>query len=259
MFLTKKLKILLVSKPKLWLLIFSLCLFSYSSLSYAQEASSEKQQDSLEDSLPAPPETGSPEDSFSAGGTRDNHQRMSFCGAKDQQVSFLLGAGSRETTVERYPSFWFYLPEDLEPLVQMEFVLRELDTNRELYRSQKTSAQKGIVGVKIPPNKGNALSPQMNYRWELLISCEKSTHALDGWINFVPMDSSLREELALVSQEEKFKIYWQENLIYDAVSNLAITRTETDSPSLENAWQQMLSDLGWQDQDLVDSEVPSLW
>ncbi len=258
MFLTKKLVTAPISKLIFSLLIFSLCSFFSSDSIVAQEASTEK--DSVENQLPTSPETGSPEDDFSAGGTRDNHQQKSFCGAENQQISFLLGNKSRETTVSPHPSFWFYFPEDLESKVQMEFVLVELQTNREIYRRAKDLDQKGIVGIQISSEKEPALSPKINYRWQLSISCQESNLVLDGWLNLDPINPDLQQRLAQTPKKEKYQVYWQENLLADALNELAQTRLlDMDNPKLEQAWKEILSDLGWQDLIHSTSRTLSFW
>ena len=50
--------------------------------------------------LPIP---GSPEEDFSAGGTRDNHLSTGVCGADGQPIAYLLGENNREFTIKVHP------------------------------------------------------------------------------------------------------------------------------------------------------------
>ena len=92
-----------------------------------------KEKKSNNNRLPPAPDTGSPEEDFSAGGTRDNKPKNTLCGVDGQQIAYLLGNGNREFTSSAYPTFWFYIPHATDKIAQIKFVITELETGKKIY------------------------------------------------------------------------------------------------------------------------------
>lgn len=217
--------------------------------------------------LPSPPDTGSPEEDFSAGGTRDNHQFTKVCGEQypaarrqglgslrqnSQEIAYLLGNKNREYTVSEYPTFWFYLPDNPGNVAKIEFLLTELETDRKIYNRTLQMPQKaGMVGITIPTKSQYALSSNRNYRWSLKVDCaepnQDSVIVLEGWLLRLPSNPEVRERLATAGAN-KYQVYLRHNLLYDALNELAQRRiAEPNNPQLATAWNQLLADLGWQE------------
>ncbi|VEP15470.1 conserved hypothetical protein [Hyella patelloides LEGE 07179] len=225
--------------------IFSLLVFLTPFPGYAEERS--------QSNPPSSPDTGSPEEDFSAGGTRDNHLLTQVCGENGQQIAYLLGNNNREFTLAAYPTFWFYIPNNVNKVAQIKFVLTELETGNKVYNRIVEIPQKaGTVGITIPPEKKYALAPNINYSWSLEVDCVESSGepvmALEGWLNRLPLNPDLESQLASVSQEEKYRVYLENDLLYDALNDLAQRRMKDSHNSpLETAWNRLLAELGWQD------------
>lgn len=220
----------------------ALCwLFSISPSGIAQESS---------DKLPSSPDTGSPEEEFTAGGTRDNHWLTKVCGKNGPEIIYLLGDRNREFTLSAHPTFWFYIPQNLGEVAQIEFVLTELETGKKIYERVVPSPEKsGTVGIALPPESQYALTPEVNYSWSLKVDCAESKPeiALEGWLSRMPFPSHLQNQLASTIEKDRYNIYLQHNLLYDAVDELARHRlAEPDNPQLTTAWNQLLVELGWQ-------------
>lgn len=208
--------------------------------------------------LPSPPDTGSPEEDFSAGGTRDEKLGSDVCGFKKQQIAYLLGNQNREFTSSAYPTFWFYIPPTQHQIAQIEFAVTELETGKQVYKSVigKTQ-QSGITGIELPKEKQYALSPEVTYTWSLEVDCSETDQelkvALEGWLSRVSSDSKLEAQLTAASETEKHRIYLNHNLLYDALTQLAKSRiAQPKNNEIETVWNQLITTLGWHD--LIEQE-----
>ena len=200
--------------------------------------------------LPPAPDTGSPEEDFSAGGTRKGLEDT-VCSEIEQNLVYLLGNRNREFTSSAYPTFWFHIPNTMNEITQMKFVVTELETGKKIYDRPIQGQKSGIIGITLPKEKKYALSPETNYAWSLEVDCsqtdEETQIALEGWLSRVS-SSKLQDRLAAASQNERYQIYWQHNLLYDALTELARHRiAEPNNTQVGIAWNQLLAELGWQD------------
>lgn len=175
--------------------------------------------------LPAAPDTGAPEEDFSAGGTRDNRLRNSACGVARQQIAYLLGNRNREFTSSAYPTFWFHIPQTMNNITQMKFAVTELETGNKIYERVIGKTKKaGIIGIDLPQANQYALSPKVNYTWSLKVDCaqadRESEIVLEGWITRLPLTakSQLPTQLAAATEAEKHRVYLQHNFLYDALT-----------------------------------------
>ena len=206
--------------------------------------------ETVKKSLPPPPDTGSPEEDFSAGGTRDSHLTK-VCGVNGQSLAYLLGNKNRELTLSAYPTFWFYISNNAKQITQIKFVLAELETNKKIYERTVRVPKSGAMGIALPHQQQYSLSANVNYSWSLEVDCAESKGepaiALEGWLYRVASTPDLQNQLAAF-QSEKYQVYLQHNLLYDALNDLAQRRlAEPNNPRLAIAWQQLLIELGWQD------------
>jgi hypothetical protein len=212
-----------------------------------------KEKKSSNNRLPSAPDTGSPQEDFTAGGTRDNQPKNALCGVDEQQIAYLLGNGNREFTLSPYPTFWFYLPDTMNKVAQIKFVITELKTGKKIYdRVIKDTKQSAIIGIETPQEKRYALSPETNYTWSLQVDCagrnRESEIALAGWLSRSALDSQLKPQLAAASEAEKYTVYLKHNFLYDALTEVAQNRiAEPNNIQVETAWNQLLVKLGWQD------------
>ena len=210
----------------------------------------DKTSDRHRNRLPPAPDTGSPEEDFSAGGTRDNRYKDTICSIDRQQFAYLLGNRNREFTLSAYPTFWFHVPNTTNKTTQIKFVLTELETGKKIYERSLSKKESGIVGITLPQKQKYALSPETNYAWSLEADCSQNGKkiALEGWLSRASSSSRLQDRLAATPEAEKYKIYFQHNLLYDALTQLARRRmAKPDNPQIEMAWSQLLTELGWQD------------
>lgn len=205
--------------------------------------------------LPPPPApgTGSPGGDFSAGGTRDNRLKDIVCGEKSENIVYLLGNRNREFTSSAYPSFWFHISNRGNNVPQMNFVVTEKETGKQIYAHVIQGAKpSGIIGITLPQEEKYALSPQVNYTWSLKADCDgigqESEIVLEGWITRLVSDSKLEKQLSTVSEMEKHAVYLKHNFFYDALTELAKHHIKKpNNPEIKIAWNDLIRELGWQD------------
>ena len=213
----------------------------------------ETNEETKTDSLPQSPDTGTPEQDFSAGGTRNNHFQNSVCGVNERQIFHLLGNNNREFTSSAYPTFWFHIPRSIAPETKIEFTLKELETNKDIYSQiVPLKAESAIKGIALPKEETNALSLNTNYVWSLSVSCpeieQNSLLALSGWLSRLPVSPQLQNQLAATPKQQEYQVYWEHEFLYNALSELAYSRiAEPNSRQIETSWNQLLIELGWQD------------
>lgn len=218
--------------------------------SIALPGNTESKNQNRQNQLPQSPNTGSPESDFSAGGTRGESTISNICHPSPEELVYLLGTENREFSLSSHPTFWFYFPQSVDPEVPINFVVKEAETDKTIYsQAIKQEVKPGIVGIALPNQKSYALAPETNYSWSLAIDCQHSDRdsdlVLTGWLQHQPADSEMAEQLATTPPLEKYHIYMEQNLLYDAVTQLAQARI--DSPQnlqVKDDWQDLLSELG---------------
>lgn len=239
-----------IEYSKVWKLICILLLIAFFPVSQSGYAEEKRENKTT---LPPAPETGSPEGDFSAGGTRGNKPRNFVCGHKSLNIFYLLGDRNREFTLSAYPSFWFYISNRINKTTQIKFVISELKTGNKVYeRVIQGTNKSGIIGITLPKDQQYALSSEENYSWSLIVDCaetyKNSETILGGWLTRLSSDSELQQQLAAVSEAEKYTVYLKHNLLYDALEELALSRiAKPNNIKIETAWNQLLTKLGWED------------
>lgn len=223
------------------------------SLLFCSFPNSGKAEESVNNALPPSPDTGSPEEEVLPGGTRDSNLMTKICGEHDQEIAYLLGDKNREFTLSAHPTFWFYIPKSLEKVAQLKFEVKELETGKKVYgRTVSAPKMPGIIGISLPPEPQYAVAPNVNYSWSMEVDCKNSNHEsvrlLEGWLHRLPSNPDLQNQLAAVPDTEKHTVYFQHDLLYDALNDLAQLRiAQPHDAQLKMSWNELLAELGWRD------------
>ena len=226
-----------------------------------------KAEESVNQALPPSPDTGTPEEEVLPGGTRDSSLMTKICGEPNQEIAYLLGDKNREFTLSAYPTFWFYIPNQLEKVAQLKFQVKELQTGKKVYhRAVSPSKMAGVIGISIPPEPEYAVVTNTNYSWSIEADCMNSNYEsvmlLEGWLHRLPLNPDLQNQLAAVPDIEKHTVYFQHDLLYDALNDLAQLRiAEPNNSQFKNSWNELLVELGWRDlgqgfKSIADDTVP---
>lgn len=200
--------------------------------------------------LPKAPQRGTPEGSSKAGGTRTQPQLDRICSPNHQAIAYLLDNEIRDYTLATHPTFWFYIPQHNEQFTSAEFMVTESQTEKTIYRTKvELNQPEGIIGITLPQEEQYTLEPNQDYSWNLQINCRQqeklSNMVLTGWVRRLPMTSSLENSLAASSK--KYQVYMQNNIFYDALTNLIQLRQQNPTDrEIEQDWIEFLGDLGKQ-------------
>jgi hypothetical protein len=201
--------------------------------------------------LPKAPQRGTPDGSSTAGGSRTATEIGDVCSQNKQSIAYLLDSDIRDNTLTPYPTFWFNIPRHADQNEIAEFALAESQTNKTVYRTKvELQEQAGIIGVALPQKEQYALKADTDYSWRLQVDCqqpEKSGEViLKGWVRRLPMNPNLASELEASSQ--KYAIYAQNNILYDALGELIQLRQQNpNDKEIAKAWTEFLADLGKRD------------
>ena len=201
----------------------------------SQKASATTDQDSLDFSG-----TGRPGQQ-TAGDSRSN------CPYVNPPLTALLPVSHKGKTVNKHPTFWFYVPYNAKQVKAIEFVLQN-EQREDVYRTplslEKTS---GYVNFSLP-STAPALKLGEWYVWYFKVYCapaEVSTPLfVQGWIQRVPVNSILNLELEQTAHRLD-KVYARYGIWYDAVDRLA--RLHLFNPNnqvLRQDWHKLLNTKG---------------
>lgn len=166
--------------------------------------------------------------------------------SKNTSKSFLT------STVAEYPSFLFYIPALPINIDAGEFVLQN-EAGDDVYRTPLILPQQpGIISIKPVQSVQYSLQINKKYHWYFKVYCEDRKRAsdyffVDGWIQRVVLTPRLKSQLSEASLS-KYKIYTDNNLWYDALTNLADLRyTNLHNARLAKDWDDLLKPIGLQD------------
>ena len=199
--------------------------------------------------LPPAPRTGTPEGTSSAGGTRGESYMGQICNSTNQSLIYLLDSGIRDFTIAAHPIFWLYSSYTPAQIDYLKFTLAEVATTKTIYRTQvNLQEQSGIMGIALPQEKQYALEPNKDYSWNLEVYCSQQDSKPDlvfkGWLRRLPITASLQKDLAAFPTRH-YSVYLENNILYDALTNLARLRKEKpNDPQITKAWNHLLKDLG---------------
>lgn len=202
---------------------------------------------------PEAPDTGTPEGSSSAGGSRTGSPLDTACSKANKPFTALLATDNIDFTLDAHPTFWFYVPYAPDEIDYMEFVLSQPKA-RSQYRTAVALRQSGIIAISLPREAKYTLQPETDYKWNLnlKLNCNpngtrKLELARQGWIRRVAKDSELQRQLE-TKRKRKYEIYRNSDLLYDAVTELALLRQrEPENAKLDADWASLLELLGWKE------------
>ncbi|NEP00130.1 MAG: DUF928 domain-containing protein [Symploca sp. SIO2E9] len=221
--------------------------------------------------MPEPPDTFAPEDPSKPGATREPGD--TDCPKTKYPLASLLAANEEiDPTVSRqdftsspYPSFWFHIPYVSQQISYIEFVLKDSQSAKTIYRTAvKLTDKPGIIQINLPQQEQYSLEIEKDYYWDFMVYCapnrshqtEQPDLVLQGGIRRLAVNAPLKNQLESVKPQE-YIAYIDNDLFYDAVTNLAALRlANPENPQLHNDWTKLLRSLGWEElasEPLVDS------
>lgn len=169
------------------------------------------------------------------------------CPSVNLQLTALIPVNNQGFTVAEHPNFWIFVPYQSNNIASGEFVLQD-EQNNDVYRTNFTLPQApGIVNVSL--EKAQPLQVNKKYQWffKLYCSSEKLSDPLfvKGWIQRIAKNPELESKLAAATTpEQRFAIYFKNNVWYEAVTELAKQPLNPQNNSLHSDWSNLLKRVG---------------
>ena len=191
------------------------------------------------------------------GGSRGN------CLAKGRDFVALVPDIAVNKTASTSPQIFFYVPKTEEPK-DIELLLRN-EEDELIYKTLIQSTYKGgIMSVTVPKLlKESAKESDRNFHWYLSLICDQNQRSqdivLEGWIEYVELNNSLKEQISLSNSIKKANLYQQEEIWYDALLTLAEQKKiNSDITLIQSEWSQILESIGLsylESKPLIEAEI----
>ncbi len=194
---------------------------------------------------PTPPDQGAPGGRRQGGASRDSCRKY-------QALTALVPANGKIVsgqTISDYPTFWFYLPDQLAPDTAMEFFLQDAKDNN-LYNTQisNTAIGPGLIKISLPPT-AQPLQANQPYFWTFSVSCNPKNSSeqvfVKGSIQRVQPSSTLKNQLKSATPLEQVKLLAANGVWYEAFNTLAeLYQKNPTQNQVAIAWQTLLQQVG---------------
>lgn len=201
-----------------------------------------------------PPKTGNPENR-QGGATRGTDVA---CIQGDKKLTALIPATGVASTVNPYPTFFWYLPPTSAST--LEFVLTDTaDEDKEIYKVRYLLASRGaasgnssgIMSLTLPAFATlTPLTVGKEYAWRVALICNPVERSADvvagGSIWRFQADANLATQTrGITSPQDLVAVYAKVGLWSEALTTLAdLRRSRPDDPNLTAAWNKLLASVG---------------
>ncbi|MFN6486549.1 MULTISPECIES: DUF928 domain-containing protein [unclassified Nostoc] len=192
-----------------------------------------------------PPKVGAP-DNRKGGASR---RGTMMCSQNQKTLKALLPGSTLGLTVEKYPTFFVYIPSVSRQLA--EFELREKNNSTVVYKTRFTlPASSGIVSFSLPTNKTlQPLEIGKNYKWSFSIICDSQDRSEDifveGWVQRIEPSSTLVSQLEKATSRDRPSLYAEAGIWYETLTTLAQLRySNPQDLTLVADWKELLESVG---------------
>jgi tetratricopeptide (TPR) repeat protein len=161
-------------------------------------------------------------------------------------VPLIATSKEAQLTTAKHPTFFFSIPETAKKVQGLEFVLRDDESIKPLYKETfKPVEQAGIVSITIPANR-YSLKTGKEYTWAFSMICDARSRDqdlyLEGKIELLE-DENLSEQIQQTNEPlEQAIIYTTAGFWENALSILAnLRRQRPNDPEVEKYWTDLLN------------------
>lgn len=208
-----------------------------------------KPQEYLDLAQKVPKNIGAPTGRRKGGATRDDK-----CPRLEKPITALVPGDKSNhksffaSTVARYPTIWLFIPQLPSLMKSGEFVLQDRN-GYDVFRKMLTLPQKsGVISISLPQKPQYALKENHKYHWYFQVYCgdpeNQNDIYVDAWLQRVAPTPNLQKELQ-TNKQSRYVIYSENNLWYDAITNLAKLRDgNSASKQLAQDWAKLLKSAG---------------
>lgn len=170
------------------------------------------------------------------------------CPSVNLPLTALIPANNQGLTIAEYPRFWIFVPNKSNKIISGEFVLQD-ETDNDVYRTNfHLPATPGIVTLNLEKTTPLQINKQYQWYFKLYCSQQKFSNPLfvRGWIQRIAIDPNLKKQLkAAATPEQRFNIYYRNNIWYEAVTELAERQLiKSQNNSLLGDWDNLLKRIG---------------
>jgi Domain of Unknown Function (DUF928) len=159
-------------------------------------------------------------------------------------LTALIPENNRALTLSEHPSFWVFVPYAASDITTGEFVLQD-EKDNDIYRINFTPPETpGIVSIDL--KKSPSLQTNTTYQWYFKLYCSQQKLSnpvfVKGSIQRTVTNPELERKLQIArTPEERFSIYYQNNIWYEAVTELAKSYPhKPQNHNLLNNWFSLL-------------------
>lgn len=190
-----------------------------------------------------PPKVGAPEN------RKGGASRGTNCSRSQKSLKALLPTSNLGLTVEKYPTFFVYVPPISTQLA--EFELREGNDSTVVYKTRfMVPATPGVVNFSLPPNKTlQPLEIGKSYKWSFSIICDSEDRSKDlfveGWVQRIEPSSTLASQIEKAKPRDRPALYAESGIWHETLMTLAELRYSYPQDStLVAEWTELLESVG---------------
>jgi Domain of Unknown Function (DUF928) len=159
-------------------------------------------------------------------------------------LTALIPENNQALTVSAHPRFWVFVPYKSADIIAGEFVLQDENDN-DIYRTKFTPPETpGIVNIDL--KKSAPLQTNTNYQWYFKLYCSQQKLSnpvfVKGLIKRTAINPEVEKKLQIAhTSQERFNIYFQNNIWYEAVTELATMYAhKAEKHNFLNNWFSLL-------------------
>lgn len=157
-------------------------------------------------------------------------------------------------TIADHPTLWFYVPYSPDSGLEAEFTLFDVDDEAvNIYQTRFPLKEKpGIIGLKLPETL-RPLQAGKRYKWNFSVICNPNNRpadiSVDGYIERIPLDSTLQAQLKKISDPKAQSALYAENELWpEALTTLAQARRRNlKYRTLQADWSNLLKSMNLDD------------
>lgn len=146
------------------------------------------------------------------------------------------------------PTLYWFIPKNTYKFITVSLQAMDAEDNPQdlIYTTRiAVSGQPELASVTIPDqDPTQSLQTGVNYRWIVQLQCtEDDRQGLSamGWINYIPPNPALVNQLAAAQPEDRSDIYAEAGYWYDAVRELvAKKRAHPNKLKVQQDWQDLM-------------------
>ncbi|WYL99798.1 MAG: DUF928 domain-containing protein [Gloeotrichia echinulata CP02] len=155
-----------------------------------------------------------------------------------RKLTALIPTSNWGKTTQGNPTLWFYVPYSPDQIKYGNFVLQDKNGEHEQRIKFNLPNTPGFVSFTLPKElELKEVGLEQQWFFELYCDPNKSPADVHGWIEKIEVSNTL--QTLLDSSANKYKIYEENGIWYDTISDLFSLKPNQSPPEL-NFWKEQL-------------------